>query len=567
MKRIIMLCLLMFTLTQVFAVDKTDAFFTSFDVGSNKKYKPLQIETTAPFDKVKVDAQTYNECVELNRRAIEAMENSNYGLAEKLLQKACAILPSEKTFWNNRLIALNNIPNRELDAIKVGIVMMNFEPGNYKYPYSIGTNYMVLGQYEKAAAYFFHSKSIEPKNPDIILKFVRALEALGGYEEEIVSVLKDSATNDDTGYLSYLLGLTHLDKKEYGQAIKAFENAKNIDKKGFAHYAYIRARFLAGKHENLASICKDTITAFPNDQNKMAAVKILRSLSPGDYKFTETINIDIKNASRLGDLELYYRNIPNIDKHQKAEVISAELISRGIAQTVSFADDPGAEIKKIVVSRKMLSPRIQLKIVHRIKTVATFNARIQDDSFSKNIKELSLDERLSFNDINLNRLYERIDKQPGNFLQNALMAIGRGLEYRENGVEYPVEWIFSNRAFSDCTEYSMLLMALALKKGYPARMANGFLITTDNLDKETQIGHAWCEVFLDNKGWVPIDPTLYEKMDLAYFGNMLSDQILFGYMDTQLNSSRLKASYSTAKNSGVRIDMTNSYKISDWSRR
>jgi hypothetical protein len=72
---------------------------------------------------------------------------------------------------------------------------------------------------------------------------------------------------------------------------------------------------------------------------------------------------------------------------------------------------------------------------------------------------------------------------------------------------------------------------------------------------------------MDNKGWVPIDPTLYEKMDLAYFGNMLSDQILFGYMDSQLNSSRLKASYSTAKNSGVRIDMTNSYKISDWSRR
>ncbi|MDD2623795.1 MAG: transglutaminase-like domain-containing protein, partial [Candidatus Riflebacteria bacterium] len=290
-------------------------------------------------------------------------------------------------------------------------------------------------------------------------------------------------------------------------------------------------------------------------------------LSPGDYKFTETINIDIKNASRLGDLELYYRNIPNIDKHQKAEVISAELVSRGIAQNVSFADDPGAEVKKIVVSRKMLSPRIQLKIVHRIKTVATFNARIQDNSFSKNIKELSLDERLSFNDKNLIRLYERIDKQPGNFLQNALMAIGRGLEYRENGVEYPVEWIFSNRAISDCTEYSMLLIALALKKGYPARMANGFLITTDNLDKETQIGHAWCEVFLDNKGWVPIDPTLYEKMDLAYFGNMLSDQILFGYMDSQLNSSRLKASYSTAKNSGVRIDMTNSYKISDWSRR
>jgi hypothetical protein len=56
-------------------------------------------------------------------------------------------------------------------------------------------------------------------------------------------------------------------------------------------------------------------------------------------------------------------------------------------------------------------------------------------------------------------------------------------------------------------------------------------------------------------------------MDWAYFGNMLSDQILFGYVDSQFNASRLKASYSTAKNSGVRIDMSNSYKISDWSKR
>jgi hypothetical protein len=50
---------------------------------------------------------------------------------------------------------------------------------------------------------------------------------------------------------------------------------------------------------------------------KMAAVKILRSLSPGDNKFTETINIDIKNV-RDSRPWLYYRDIPNIDTHQKA---------------------------------------------------------------------------------------------------------------------------------------------------------------------------------------------------------------------------------------------------------
>lgn len=56
----------------------------------------------------------------------------------------------------------------------------------------------------------------------------------------------------------------------------------------------------------------------------------------------------------------------------------------------------------------------------------------------------------------------------------------------------------------DCTSYSDLLIALLRSKGIPARIAEGYTIdATDDLS----IGHNWVEVYFDDIGWVPLDPT------------------------------------------------------------
>ncbi|HNV71588.1 MAG TPA: transglutaminase-like domain-containing protein, partial [Candidatus Ozemobacteraceae bacterium] len=134
---------------------------------------------------------------------------------------------------------------------------------------------------------------------------------------------------------------------------------------------------------------------------------------------------------------------------------------------------------------------------------------------------------LSLDDPLLEQLHLALKGVPGNGLQNLYLAVSRGLSYKENFEDHPVSWALENPHLCDCTEYSYLLAALCLKRSIPARVVTGFLIKPDLLDRETNVGHAWVETYFPDKGWVPVDPTLAANMRWAYFGNLLSDQILF----------------------------------------
>jgi transglutaminase-like putative cysteine protease len=55
----------------------------------------------------------------------------------------------------------------------------------------------------------------------------------------------------------------------------------------------------------------------------------------------------------------------------------------------------------------------------------------------------------------------------------------------------------------DCTEYSDLFVALCRAKNIPARFAAGYTVRFDDISPK----HNWVEVFLQDYGWVPFDPS------------------------------------------------------------
>jgi len=57
----------------------------------------------------------------------------------------------------------------------------------------------------------------------------------------------------------------------------------------------------------------------------------------------------------------------------------------------------------------------------------------------------------------------------------------------------------------DCTEYSDLFVALCRAKGIPARVASGYTVGFGSASTSTR--HNWAEVYLQEYGWVPFDPT------------------------------------------------------------
>jgi hypothetical protein len=92
----------------------------------------------------------------------------------------------------------------------------------------------------------------------------------------------------------------------------------------------------------------------------------------------------------------------------------------------------------------------------------------------------------------------------------------------------------------DCTEYSDLFTALCRAKGIPARVIEGY--AADAGPGDLKFGHNWAEVYFDDFGWVPFDPTYDDnngsspettfenlKNIYIYTGYKRNDTTLYGY--------------------------------------
>ena len=68
----------------------------------------------------------------------------------------------------------------------------------------------------------------------------------------------------------------------------------------------------------------------------------------------------------------------------------------------------------------------------------------------------------------------------------------------------------------DCNEYSLLFTALARAIGIPCRVVSGYAQLT-YFAKRLEEEHAWCEVYVPELGWVPVEPQMPENVGFTYF--------------------------------------------------
>ena len=77
----------------------------------------------------------------------------------------------------------------------------------------------------------------------------------------------------------------------------------------------------------------------------------------------------------------------------------------------------------------------------------------------------------------------------------------------------------------DCTEYSDLFVALCRAKNIPARVITGYRVDRNS----TSPKHNWTEVYLQNYGWVPFDPSNGDVGNAPGKGRVLNTGSVYFY--------------------------------------
>jgi tetratricopeptide (TPR) repeat protein len=507
--------------------------------------------------------EVFNKAVDLNNRGLDELRKGNASVAEKFFAQACQLVPGETGFWNNRLLANRRIQGNGARSVEIAKKVMALDSENSQAAYIAGL--LLLNDMQRPVdAIVFLNYALE-RNPDDVSIAVALASAYdkAGYRESAFDILKKYAhKSTDDPYPFYMLGLQYLEREDYEPAIRAFNSARSLDDKGYSHDAWIRARYYAGQLENLANDCREVLRRFPSVMNQQSLKRILFSLEPQDFRLEEKIRVRITEVSAIERLDFLIKPIPDIRWHQDAKLVKAEIISSRSSSRAQIIDRESDGRLRISVPKNQLHSDFVLKLVHRIKTEPLLGSRIPPFSGrAPQINRLDISDKYSFEDPLLALMADRIERIPGNYVQMATIAVNSGLKYRENYEDNSVSWAIQNPENCDCTEYSRLLASLCLRKGHSARMVTGFLVKPELMGQETSIGHAWCEVFFQGRGWVPIDATLQSTMKWAYFGNLLSDQIYFGVAED--GSSRISIDY-TSTRSELQVNLGSTFLLTNW---
>jgi len=100
---------------------------------------------------------------------------------------------------------------------------------------------------------------------------------------------------------------------------------------------------------------------------------------------------------------------------------------------------------------------------------------------------------------------------------NGLEAIARLEEFVHNHVAYNLAYADTMLSAADvftvgegtCDEYSHLFISMAKSVGIPARFVSGYVHSGDSWEP-----HAWTEAYVPGYGWLPVDPTYNEMLNL-----------------------------------------------------
>jgi tetratricopeptide (TPR) repeat protein len=475
----------------------------------------------------KVEIEQFNQAVGLNNAGIDALNAGNHSKAVTLFSDAIRINPDEVSMWKNLLVALKQANVATSRIIPVAHHIIAVSPDDFHAFYAVGYALSEKDhQYQQAIPYLKKAREIDPgKIPAGIALAQTLMKA--GYSEDARGVLEDLLPQvTDDSFPAYLLAGIYLDRLQFDRAEELAARFLTYDQDGSLHELAARCRFFLGKLDGLEAFCRQILSRFPGVINRAALEKILFAISPKRVWFSERVTASIGRHDQLKKLHFQVQVPPTIPGKQTVTLVSAYIQAKGKTVAVTPVEEQGRKV--FLCPPELFSAEIILELKYEIHVQSARGAlSLPETDAPVDLTGLREQPFLSLADPRIKTLADAVARLPGEYLSNAFLAVGRGLTYRENSVMQSAAWALENPERCDCTEFSVLLAALYVSRDIPTRISTGFLLKPEEVGKPTEIGHAWCQVNMDSRGWVNIDPTLGRSSYFSGFGNSPADQIIF----------------------------------------
>ena len=269
-------------------------------------------------------------------------------------------------------------------------------------------------------------------------------------------------------------------------------------------------------------------------------IPLLLILLCGHIQAQESRRIVVRQVHEL-------QNGKNLDSVEVNIAIPKDYDHRQTINDISYSVNPKLIFKKDNISYAHFAlDRRKLKNLDSIVIEIDMTLYHYDLGQAKKRKEpekLSKRKRKKY--LEISKLYQLSANEKEPLLQELEQL--EGLEYVQQSHDFVVDHI-SYRSFfgkdlgadyalskgeGDCTEYSDLMISLCRSRGYPARRVAGCTVSQENNDLLSQIfkytTHAWVEVYFDDLGWVPFDPTHSDGSRVTNFNHLQTKYVYYSY--------------------------------------
>ncbi len=274
--------------------------------------------------------------------------------------------------------------------------------------------------------------------------------------------------------------------------------------------------------------CQFTLAAFPTSSENHSLEFLKYEVNDVlACNFTHTIQISNLASQKIGDGELWIPMVRNETARHFAVLYD---VSSEIGQPTFLSDDSGnkyAYWNNIVINAgKSLTIELTYN-VFSFDTDYVINSSLAGDfnTSSPLYQKYTQAEDLMQSDDPLitTKVQEitSVEDDPYEKVCKIYDFVVEHVHYALQDEERGALWALVNGT-GDCSEHSYLFVALCRAAGIPSRVQAGFAFHA--VGETLEDGHMWAEYYLENYGWVPVDPTwrMFNRLDKKHLGTIQS---------------------------------------------